>query len=162
VPRPPVASDAELSVDTLEDLRLTLEHLRLTREHTRVVIQCFDDGEADDADVLEGSLRGRLPAGGSLLEILHHPLEALVRAPPLFLVALPLFLVALPLFLGALAVLTTFLGCPPAVGSHLEPQVAQLFQDQPGAWIEIPRPLVRHRHNLSRGQPSGNVAFRIQ
>lgn len=89
------------------------------------MIQCLDDRQADGADILEGPLGRRVTTGSILPEVAPDSLEALVGLPALCIRPPSLFVRPAALFIRA-----------PAIGSHLQAQVAQLFQDQPDARFE--------------------------
>ena len=113
-------------------------------------------------DLFERLLRGRLTSGGVFSKLTQGLLEPRVRPQPLlskllvgpqpilspFLVGSPSLLIgasSLPVGPSSLPV------GPLAIGSHLQAQVAQLFQNQLDAWIEIPIvvPPTCHRHNVA-------------
>src|SRR5262245_58077760 len=111
LPREAIQPGPQLLVDPLED--------------SRVEIETLHDRESRSADVLERPLGRRLAAGGVFPKLAHDLLEALVGSP--------LLLGELPPLPGGL---TALLVGAPAVGphfdahvAHLDPHVAELFQD---------------------------------
>jgi hypothetical protein len=79
-----------------------------------VAIQGHHDRQPDCADIPERLLSRSFTAGRVLLKVAGELLEALIAAP------------------------SVGLGLPTVV-SHLTPQLAQLFQGQFDAWIQVPR-----------------------
>jgi hypothetical protein len=110
-----------------------------TFEDSCVVIQCLHDRQPDSADVFERFLSRGLTPSGIIPEVTQELLEALVR---------------LSSFPAQLLIRT------PAIGAHREAQVAQLFQNQLGAWVEIAHALPRHSLNLSPEETDFNMPCR--
>ena len=107
-------------------------------EKCRVAIQGFHDCQPDRADIAERLLSRGFTAGGILLKVAGELLEA--------------FIAPAPVGLGL-----------PAVVSHLTPQLAQLFQDQSDAWIDVPPVLsVGHGHKVTTLTCVVNVSSRIR
>jgi hypothetical protein len=71
--------------------------------------------------------------------------------PPLVVGLPPLLVGSPPVFVG-----------PLAIGAHLQTQVAKLFEDHPGSWIEVAVLSGGHDHNVSRRDRLFNVSPRIQ